>query len=162
MVGDSMGGLRRLRLRALVCVGVVSVSTGCDVATGTIEGVGPPFRRDWELKARMLEGGSVYDENSLEELAETHVPEVRLQDGRIYVTVPLVMANDHWVSTIYLRDTRDVIVSYVELTRPFPNEAFGDVTLSFDVPARVSAVVAYAHCTEHGVWKSAPLALPSP
>jgi desulfoferrodoxin (superoxide reductase-like protein) len=64
----------------------------------------------------------------------------------------------HYITTIYLRGTvngTDTVVGLWEFVSTDP----APPSVKFTIPTGITSVVAYEHCTLHGLWKSDPLAL---
>jgi hypothetical protein len=62
----------------------------------------------------------------------------------------------HYITTIYLRgmvNGKDTVVGLWEFASTDP----APPSVEFVLPAGVTAVEAYEHCTLHGLWKSAPI-----
>ena len=138
--------------------------------SGCIAKVGdplPPFKEPdpkpaWEDEAEELEGDKVYDAEDEwmgENQAPSHVPNPQILSGKLSVTVPHPMERDHYITAIYVRDDRDVIVGFQEFDRPGEDANALGVTANFDTPLRASSVRAYAHCNQHDTWRSKSLQL---
>mmetsp|Transcript_19044 Transcript_19044/g.28786 ORF Transcript_19044/g.28786 Transcript_19044/m.28786 type:complete len:112 (+) Transcript_19044:50-385(+) len=80
-----------------------------------------------------------------------HIPTVTVADGKVTVSVPHGMADDHWINYIWCK-TDDKIIAITKLTPTDKPE------LVFDKP-EVKEIVAYESCNLHGVWATAPISL---
>jgi desulfoferrodoxin (superoxide reductase-like protein) len=150
-----------VRGASLVLVGLLG---GCLAKVGDPL---PPFKDpdpnpDWEAEAEELEGDKVYDENDQwmgQDLAASHVPNAQILSGKLSVTVPHPMQHDHYITAIYVRDQRGVIVGFQEFKDPAEGKDALGVTANFDVPLRATSVRAYAHCNQNDTWRSERLEL---
>ncbi len=157
--------LRRGWPRLLSMLVLATALTGCLAKVGDPL---PPFKDpdpnpEWEDEAEELEGDKVYDANDKwmgQDLAPSHVPQMEILSGKLSVTLPHPMEHDHYITDIYVRDQRGVIVGFHEFKRPAEGDDELGVTANFDVPLRASKVRAFAHCNQHDTWRSEWLTLP--
>ena len=134
---------------------------GCMAPVGVGDpGGGDEGTPEWEAEARALEDPMVYDSTTQwmgEDKAAAHVPKVTLADGTLLVLVDHPMTPEHYITTIYVRDQDDVIISFVEYTQPAAGtDAIGVETAPLTLDASVTRVTVYAHCNQHNVWRAAP------
>jgi desulfoferrodoxin (superoxide reductase-like protein) len=65
---------------------------------------------------------------------------------------------EHYITTMYVRATvngKDTVVGLWEFSSSDP----APPSVKFVMPAGVSQVVAYEHCTLHGLWKTDTIAI---
>jgi desulfoferrodoxin (superoxide reductase-like protein) len=116
----------------------------------------------WEQRAAELEGSqdAVYTNAAPGPWAGkegSHVPSL-IADGEARIetahgqTVNEPDTEDHYITTLYVRDQDGVVIHLVELdgTEEAP-------TTSFTPPEGTTEMTAFSHCNLHGLWSSDPV-----
>ena len=95
--------------------------------------------------------------------AAKHVPQVTVEKAgqarTATITVPHGMDwsdSKHVIDALFVRDQTGKLIHF----REFNEEDTTQPSSSFTVPKDVTAVTAYEHCNQHGLWKSALVPLP--
>jgi desulfoferrodoxin (superoxide reductase-like protein) len=85
-----------------------------------------------------------------------HVPVVAVQDSVVIAKVDHVMEFDHWITTIYFRDTETGRVFYLKELLPIERDPGADkgVTVQAPLPDEVQQFAVFAYCNKHELWMS--------
>jgi desulfoferrodoxin-like iron-binding protein len=148
----AQGRWKRVRACALA-VGVALAGCMADVG---VPGETNPRNAEFEAEAALLEGGQVHSSASPLPGASlaAHVPLLSMAGDTATVRVPHPMTSEHYITTVYLRDQDDIVLALYAFAQPVPGEDEASVDQAIPVFVPVRAVTAYAHCNQHGVWKS--------
>mmetsp|Transcript_40275 Transcript_40275/g.84479 ORF Transcript_40275/g.84479 Transcript_40275/m.84479 type:complete len:110 (+) Transcript_40275:73-402(+) len=77
-----------------------------------------------------------------------HLPVIAVEDGKVTVEVGHGMAEDHWITAIWIEDATGKVLEKVELK---PTD-----TPKLVVETPSVSFTAYEHCNLHGTYASAP------
>lgn len=116
-------------------------------------GDGADVNNDWETRATELEAltevRTEANPGPWSEKVGGHLPAVEFDMDNTNVTVRTShgMSEDHYITTIYIRDQNGVVVGLKELN-PTDSEAAADFTL----PEGTTAITAYSYCNLHDHW----------
>jgi desulfoferrodoxin (superoxide reductase-like protein) len=149
-------------LGGAAAIGAAAAATGCTGgdASGTNgtggNGATGVVNQFWEDRADQLEAGNgVYTAADPRDWAGkegTHVPAVAFNaDGTVTVSCTHGMAEDHWISTLYVRDQDGYVIHLVEIL-PRGTGALTAASVTFRPRAGTTAITAYAYCNKHDVW----------
>lgn len=108
----------------------------------------------WAARADELEAAAVLTAKYPGEWSEkvgSHVPEIELNlgEGSITVRTNHGMAEDHYISTLYVRNQHGMVVGMQEFSG-----TDAEAVATFTLPKGTEHVVAYSYCTKHDHWKS--------
>jgi desulfoferrodoxin (superoxide reductase-like protein) len=139
-------------------VGATAVATpACTLGVGDApeptSGVTDPA---WEIRATQLEqANGIFTAAAPGMWAgkeATHVPSVAFNaDGSVTVSTTHGVAEDHWITTIFVRDQRGDVIHLKE----FVGRGTGVVaaaTTTFTPRAGTTSITAYAYCNKHDLW----------
>jgi len=119
--------------------------TGC--------GDGADISTDWETRATELEGLTAIrteiNPGPWGEKVGGHLPTVEVASDKSSVTVRTNhgMSEEHYISTIYIRDQDGVVIGLQEFS---PSDA--EPVAMFTLPLGTTSVTAYSYCNLHDHW----------
>jgi len=137
--------------------GGAATAAGCMIGEGEV----PVLSNEtWEARASQLEAASqtVYTAAAPGMWAGkegTHVPRITFDpDGSITVSSTHGMVQDHWITTLFVRDQDGKVIHLEEL--PGRGPAIGPARTTFVPRVDTRTITAYAYCNLHDLWAGAP------
>ncbi|KAG8467789.1 hypothetical protein KFE25_006841 [Diacronema lutheri] len=91
------------------------------------------------------------DPGEFKDKAGSHVPKIRVKEGKLEVEVAHEMKDEHFIEYIWAKNSEDG--SMLGACKLSPSD---QPILHVDVPDGVKSVVAFEMCNQHGLWKSDP------
>ena len=158
--------ISRRQLVAGIFVGLVTLATtmGCEGNT-TYDASYEPY---WTYRANRLQEYQIANFQGVrtqeypgEQDPAAHVPLVYVMDSIVNAKINHVMERDHWITTVYFRDTETGRVFYLKEFLPLekdPGEERG-ITVQAPLPDEVNQFSVFAFCNEHDLWMSEIISL---
>lgn len=151
---SSVGGITALGMTTTGCMGETTYDQGEDKA----------FEPFWAYRADRLEE---YQKNEFEVDIRTsnapgphngpvHAPIVTLDQGVITAKVDHVMALDHWITTMYIRDIDTGRVIYLKEFHPTEVDEGAEkgATITATLPNETFRFAVFSFCNKHELWMS--------
>ena len=148
----------------LVGLGILVSFIGCEGYT-TYDASYEPY---WTYRANRLQEYQIANfqgvrtqESHGRQDPEAHVPLVYVMDSIVNAKINHVMERDHWITTVYFRDTETGRVFYLKEFLPLekdPGEERG-ITVRAPLPDEVNQFSVFAFCNEHDLWMSEIISL---
>jgi len=148
-----------MRIAAAGGVGVLATSAGCQGDT-SYDASYEPY---WAYRADRLEEYQVANFQAIRTREspnghniEVHMPTVYVENSLVTAKVDHVMEIEHWITTIYLRDTSNGRVFYLKEFMPLEKDPGAEkgVTIQASLPDEVQQFAVFAYCNKHELWMS--------
>ena len=151
--------LRRVSLVILLGFSVISMNVGCQGET-SYDASYEPY---WTYRADRLEEYQIANfqgvrtqESPGDKDPSVHVPLVYVKNSIVTAKINHVMETDHWITTVYFRDTETSRVFYLKEFFPRekdPGEERG-ITVQAPLPDEVNRFAVFAFCNKYDLWMS--------
>lgn len=156
-----IGALSLTRVATIGSVSALVTSTGCQGDT-SYDASYEPY---WAYRANQMEEYQVANFEAVRteqnpgmwaDKIGGHKPSVNVANDVITVKVDHPMSEEHWISTVYLRDLDTERVFYLKEFMPKEKDPGAEkgVTITADLPPEVNRFAAFAYCNLHELWMS--------
>ena len=163
-IRHTLTSLSLMRLATAGGVGTLAMSVGCQGDT-SYDASYEPY---WTYRADRLEEFQLANfqtvrtrESPGDHNLAVHVPVAGVKDSVVTAKVDHVMEFDHWITTVYFRDTETGRVFYLKEFLPIEKDPGAEkgVTVQAPLPDEVQQFAVFAYCNKHELWMSDILSL---